>query len=127
MDMVLRAALLLLGLLFVAVGGLFLIDPVGQSVDFGLVPQGNQGLSTIRADFPAFFWVAGGALVIGVWKQRGDTLLVTAALMGIALAGRGLSLAIDGTYPGWPMFMVIEAFTLALALMGHRVLGRAAA
>lgn len=121
----LRVVLALLGVVLIGVGAMFLIDPVRMGVDFGLVPQGNQGLSSIRGDFPAFFWVSGAAFVIGAWKQRGDILLVTAALMGITCAGRAVSLALDGTYPGWPNFMVVEALTVVLAFVGYRMFGRA--
>lgn len=124
MVLILRAVLLLGGLVFVLIGGSFLFDPLGQGGDFGLEPRGNQGLSTIRADFAAFFGVSGGALIFGAWKQRGDMLLVAAALMGITLAGRAVSLALDGTYEGWQMPMAIEALTVVLALFGARVLPR---
>jgi hypothetical protein len=126
MVLLLRAALVLGGLVFILIGGSFLFDPVGQGGDFGLEPDGNQGLSTIRADFAAFFGVSGGALILGAWKQRGDMLLVAAALMGITLAGRAVSLALDGTYEGWQMPMAIEALTVVLALFGARVLPRPA-
>ena len=126
MAMVLRGALVALGLLFVGIGGTFLFDPVGQGGDFGLTPNGNQGLSTIRADFTAFFWVSGGALILGAWKQRGDWLLVAAALMGITLAGRAVSLAMDGTYEGWPLPMAVEALTVMLAVAGNRMFGKTA-
>lgn len=122
MITVLRALLLLLGLLFVWMGFGFLISPEISGSDFGLVANGNRGFSTIRADFPAFFWVSGGALIIGAWKRNGDMLLVTAALMGITMAGRTLSLVLDGTYDGWFAPMTVEAITVILALIGSRVL-----
>lgn len=124
MVLLLRALLFLGGLTFVLIGGSFLIDPVGQGGDFGLEPRGNQGLSTIRADFAAFFGVSGGALILSAWKQRGDMLLVAAALMGIALTGRAVSLALDGTYEGWQMPMAVEALTVVLGIVGARVLPR---
>lgn len=124
MIVILRALLLLGGLGLVLVGGGFLIDPTGRIGEFGLLAENNKGLSTIRADFTAFFWVAGGAMIIGGWKQRGDALLVTAALMGIALTGRAVSLALDGSYEGWPNFMVVEALTVILALTASRAFSR---
>ncbi len=126
MVLIVRAALLLIGLLFVILGATFLFDPVGQGGDFGLTAKGNQGLSTIRADFTAYFWVAGGALIIGAWQRKGDLLLVAAALMGITLAVRGVSLGLDGFYSGWIMPMAVEAFTVIIALFGSRVLPHAA-
>lgn len=122
MIIALRIALALLGVLFVSMGFGFLTDPVAAGGDFGLVADGAQGLSSIRADFTAFFWVSGGAFLLGAWKRNGDMLLVTAALMGITLAGRGVSLALDGTYDAWFLPMTVEALAVILALIGSRVL-----
>lgn len=118
----LRIALALLGVLYVGVGMQFLLDPVSMGGDFGLQPIGNGGLSTIRADMTSFFWVSAGAMLLGAWKQRGEVLYVTAALMGIVFAARCLSLALDGTYEGWLPPMAFEAVTVALCLMGARVM-----
>lgn len=118
----LRVILALLGALFLFVGAQFLIDPVTTGGDFGLSPNGNAGLSTIRADMTAFFWVSGGALLYGVWKQRGEAFYVTAALMGIVFCARCLSLVLDGTYEGWLPPMAIEAVTVILCLFGARAM-----
>lgn len=121
-----RAILLLGGGLFLLVGATFLLDPVTQGGDFGLMAKGARGLSTIRADFTAYFWVAGGTMIIGAWKRNGDFLLIAAVLMGITLVVRGLSLALDGFYPGWAMPMAVEAITVVVALYGSRVLPHSA-
>ena len=117
-----RGVLALGGLFYLFVGSQFLLFPVEQGGDFGLTANGNAGLSTIRADFAAFFGVSGGALLIGAWKRNGAVLLVTAALMGITLGGRLLSLALDGPYEAWFVPMLAEAITVILALVGSRIL-----
>lgn len=122
MITVLRVILALLGVLFLLIGSQFLIDPVTMGSDFGLKPEGNGGLSTIRADMTAFFWVSGGALLYGVWKQRGDVFYVTAALMGIVFCARCVSLVLDGTYEGWIEPMAVEAVTVVLCLFGARAI-----
>ena len=125
MITILRVVLGLLGLLFVGIGAQFLLTPVQMGADFGLQPIGNAGLSTIRADMTAFFWVSGGALLYGVWKQRSDAFHVTAALMGVVFCARCLSLALDGTYEGWAPPMAVEAVTVILCLFTARaVAGR---
>ena len=118
----LRVVLGLLGLLFIGVGAQFLLTPVEMGANFGLEPVGNGGLSTIRGDMTSFFWVSGGALLYGVWKQRGEALYVTAALMGIVFCARCLSLALDGPYEGFAPPMVVEAVTVVLCLFGARAL-----
>jgi len=114
MMIALRVVLALLGVVFVFVGLQFLTDPVTMGADFGLTPIGNGGLSTLRADMTSFFWVSGGALLIGAWRGRGAYFLVTAALMGIVFAARCLSLALDGPYDDWQMPMAVEAVTVIL-------------
>ncbi len=120
MTLFLRAALLLLGLLYLAIGSFFLFEPDRMGEAFGVAAAGAQGLSTMRADFTAFFWVLGGALVWGGWRSRDDVLWVAAALIGIALAGRGFSLLADGNYPNALQPMLVEAVTLVLALVAAR-------
>ena len=101
MFVVLRALLLLGGIFYVAMGIGFLLNPVSSGADFGLAPQGTLGLASIRADMTAFFVVAGGCLIWGAWARKGDPMLVTAALMGIAFVGRLVTLAhmTDGGCP----------------------------
>lgn len=126
MIKVLRAALLLLGVFYLLVGAGFLVDPARLGETFGVSGNGPPGLSTMRADFTAFFWVLGGTLAWSAWRGRGGALWAAAALIAIAVAGRGASLMLDGTYPGAARPMVVEGLTLLLALAGIRLLGRKA-
>ena len=118
----LRIALALMGLFFAYLGLTFLIDPVGAGAGFGIAPNGNQGLATIRGDFPAFFLVSVGGFLLGAWKSNGGALLVTVALMGIVLATRFVMLAIDGPFDGFVLPMVVEAVAVVLGLLGARML-----
>lgn len=120
MTQLLRAALLLVGLIFLAIGTGFLIAPVQLGEALGVTAEGARGLSTIRGDFTAFFWVGGVSLVLGGLRGHAGLLLVAAALVGVTLTGRTISLLVDGTYPGAFSPMIIEALTLALALAGAR-------
>lgn len=122
MLVTLRAALLLGGIFFILMGLSFLVDPAGAGSNFGMVPQGTLGLASIRADMTAFFVISGTCLVWGAWWRRGDPLLVTAGLMGIALLGRIVTLVTAGPHEGWWQPMLIEAVTSILALAGSRLL-----
>jgi len=113
----LRAALFLAGLFYIIIGASFLFNPEAMGGSFGLVPRGAQGLSSIRGDFLAYFWVAGGCLVIGAWKRRGDLLLVSAAIFGLTFCARAMSLALDGYYENWVTPMAAEAVTVILVLV----------
>jgi hypothetical protein len=120
----LRAALFLAGLTFVIIGGSFLLDPAAMGGSFGLVPRGAQGMSSLRGDFFAYFVVAGGCLLFGAWKRRGDALMVAGALFGLTFLARAYSLAVDGFYVGWVTPMGVEAVTVILILIASRVLPR---
>lgn len=118
----LRIVLALLGVLFFFIGSQFLLDPVTMGGDFGLEAKHNGGLASLRGDMTSFFWVSAGALLIGVWKKRGEFFYITAALMSIVFAARCLSLVLDGSYEGWLPPMVVEAVTVSLCLIGARVM-----
>jgi hypothetical protein len=122
MIVMLRALLFLGGLFYVLMGVGFLLDPAGSGADFGIAPQGTMGLASIRADMTAFFLVAGGCLIWGAWARKGDPLLVSAALMGIALLGRIVTLVIDGPHDGFILPMIVEGVTVVIALFCSRVL-----
>lgn len=122
MALVLRALLFVGGLFFVLMGIGFLLDPVGSGADFGIAPQGTLGLASMRADMTAFFVVAGGCMIWGGWARKGDPLLVTAALMAIAIIGRLYTLIVNGPHDEWFVPIIVEAVTVILALLGSRML-----
>lgn len=122
MFVLLRALMFVGGLFYVLMGAGFLLDPVGSGADFGIAPQGTMGLASIRADMTAFFLVAGGCLIWGAWARKGDPLLVSAALMAIALIGRLVTLVLDGPHNLFWQPMLVEGVTVILALIGSRVL-----
>jgi hypothetical protein len=73
-----------------------------------------MGLSSMRADFTAFFLVAGLFMIFGAWKQRGDVLAAPLLLFLIALTGRALNLLMVGVYPDWWLPMAVEAAHVAV-------------
>lgn len=122
MRLILTALIFVGGLIYLVVGLTFLAMPQNLIGGFGLEPQGAAGLSTARADMTAFFVTAGLAMLYGAWKRSGEVLLVPAFLFGIALLGRTVSVFADGTYESYLGSMAVEALTLALCLVGWRLL-----
>lgn len=122
MRLVLTALIFAEGLFFLVMGLNFLIMPSSAVASFALSPDGPAGLAVLRADFPALFFVGGGAMIWGAWKRNGDVLLVPAALFGIALFGRLVSALADGTETGFWLPMLVEAAAVLLSLIGSRVL-----
>ncbi|MBC7491066.1 MAG: hypothetical protein H7241_01290 [Novosphingobium sp.] len=124
MRLILTAVIFLTGLfdLYLAFG--FLTDPINVGQQFYLQPTHNTngGLAVLRADFTAFFGVAAACMMWGAWRRNADLLLVPALLFGTALTVRALSLAVDGTYPGFAVPMVVEAFHVVLLGLAWRLL-----
>lgn len=122
MRVILTALIFLLGLFDLFMGLNFLMNPQATALGFGIQPTGVQGLSTLRADFTAFFGVVAVCMMIGAWRRNADLLLVPAALMGTAVVVRAISLGVDGGYPGYLVPMIVEAVHVALLVAAWRVL-----
>lgn len=122
MRLILTALIFAMGIMFLVLGVNFLVMPREAGAGFFLSPEGSAGLAVLRADFPALFFVCGGAMIWGAWKRNGDLLLVPAAIFGVALFGRFVSMFADGTAPGFWFPMMVEAAAVLLTLIGSRVL-----
>ncbi|WP_374591745.1 DUF4345 family protein [Novosphingobium sp.] len=122
MRFVLTALVFLFGLFDLFMGLNFLLNPAETALGFGLSANGVQGISTLRADFTAFFGVVAACMMIGAWRRNADLLLVPVAVMGVAVLVRGVSLVLDGTYPGWQVPMTVEALHVILLVAAWRVL-----
>lgn len=122
MRLILTALIFVQGLFFLIMGVNFLVMPGSAGASFALMPDGPAGLAVLRADFPALFFVGGGAMIWGAWKRNGDLLLVPAAIFGIALFGRFVSIFADGTAPGFWFPMLVEAIAVILTVIASRVL-----
>lgn len=122
MRLILTALIFVQGLFYLLMGLNFLAMPASAGASFGLMPDGPAGLAVLRADFPALFFVGGLAMIWGAWKRNGDLLLVPAAIFGIALFGRFVSVFADGTASGFWFPMLVEAVAVILTLIASRVL-----
>lgn len=124
MQLILRLALIVGGMVFTGIGLGFLLDPANSAAGFGLEAVDPSGLAALRADFTAFFVLSGGCMIWGGWRRNGDVLLVPAALYAIALFGRIVSVAGDGTVAGFWLPMLVEAGTIAVNAAGFAMFGR---
>ncbi|OYQ29389.1 hypothetical protein CHU93_07780 [Sandarakinorhabdus cyanobacteriorum] len=117
MTMILRVLVAAVGLFNIAIGLLFLFNPAGAAANFFLIPDGSQGMATLRADFPGFFITGGSFALIGALQKDGRALLVPVMLLAIALTGRAVSLVADGIGPDAIPPMVAEAVMISLLLL----------
>ena len=120
MKSIARGLVLILSLFNLVIGLGFLLQPAKLAAAFYLSPVGTQGLATIRADFTGFFIGASLFALYGAWKMRADALLVPMVMIGLALTGRFVSLALDGMAPTAPAPMVIEVIMLTILFVGYR-------
>lgn len=118
---VLSAVILLGAILDGVLGFGFLSNPAKSGADFGLEATGAMGLSAMRGDFTAFFWVAAGFMAVGAWQKRGDLLVAPLALFLVAVSGRALNLAMVGPYEGWWQPMLVETLHVAVLATAIRV------
>ena len=121
-----RVLVALVALFNIVMGLGFLIDPAGSALTFYLAPLGTQGMATLRADMTAFFLVGGGMAALGGWRVDPRPLLVPVALLGIAIAGRAVSLIAEGAPAIAFPPMLVEAVMIAILVSARRVFAGAA-
>jgi len=117
----LSVVIVLLAILDAVLGFGFLSNPAQSGESLGVTGGGAMGLSTMRGDFTAFFWVAAGFMAAGAWKKRGDWLVAPLALFLIAVSGRALNLLLVGAYAGWWVPMAVETLHVAMLAAAIRV------
>ena len=120
MRNLIRAVVALVGLFNLVMGLGFLLDPARSGLRFFLTPLGTQGMATIRADFTAFFVTGAIFALIGAWRAWRTPLLVPMLLLGIAIAGRVVSLLADGAPSSALPPMAVEGVTILLLALGWR-------
>ena len=106
----------------ILIGMLFWLRPLEVSGKFGLSGIGALGQASLRADLGGFFAGVGALMLWAAVKDRRDLLLAPVRLICLALAGRGLSLALTGPSPELVPPIVVEAVTLVILLLGRRTL-----
>ncbi|WP_156255102.1 DUF4345 family protein [Sandarakinorhabdus oryzae] len=120
----LRILVGVIALFNIGIGLMFLANPAGAAAGFFLSPVGIQGLATLRADFPGFFITGGVCALVGALHKDGRALLVPMLLLAIALAGRFVSLALDGMAPTAVPPMLVEAAMISVLALARRSFGR---
>ena len=123
-NIVVRIAVGATGALLFLLGAVAWIDPLRLALKLGVQPAAPLGAATLRADLGAFFAVAGGMAVLAAIRRAPTLLNAPLLLIGLALAGRFLALAVAPFDASMIQPMVAEAFMVAVFAAG-RVLAAA--
>ncbi len=125
MQFAVRAIVGLAGLLSILLAARFFQNPATPAGLLGVAPVGELGAATLRGDFGGFFGVCGiFALAAAI---RNSAALITAPLLaiGIALAGRIVSYALEGGGSAVLQPMLVELTLLVVFALGRAMLARA--
>ncbi len=80
----------------------------------GISPLDITGRATVRADMGGFFAAIGVTALVAAWRQSPQWANAVLGLMAAALAGRSVTVVMDGIGPfTWPP-MIIEAISILI-------------
>ena len=91
MNILLRAIVLVCGVLFIVTGLRWLLAPVGVAPEFGLVLSSGVGLSSQIGDMSAFFLTLGVCILMGLITQRASWYYPPIILLSLTAVGRLLA------------------------------------
>lgn len=123
MKLVLRALAGLAGLLGILIALATWANPAGPPAQLGLEGVGPLGESTIRADVAGFFGAFGILALAGAVRNEARLFTGPLLLIGLALAGRLLTVALSGYAPEMAQPILIEVGLLGLFAACRFLLG----
>ena len=91
MNIVLRAVVLLCGVLFIVTGLRWLLAPAGVAPEFGLALSSGVGLSSQIGDMSAFLLTLGVCILMGLATQRTLWYYPPIILLSLTAVGRILA------------------------------------
>lgn len=122
MAWVIRALVVIAGVLAVLVALGFWFNPEMLAEKFGITPEGALGFSTLRADFGALFGGVGALAIAAGVRNTARLLTAPLLLIGIGFAGRLLTVALSGYDASMLQPMVVEIVLITLFAAGRKML-----
>ncbi|MEZ5938259.1 MAG: hypothetical protein R3C52_08560 [Hyphomonadaceae bacterium] len=119
---VLRVLIGLAGVLALLVAARTWMAPEAMGAQLGLSGDGPLGLASLRADIGGFFAAGGAFALAAAIRNQARLLTPPLVLLSIALCGRLLSFALNGTDAASLPPAAIEAVLVLLFGIGRRVL-----
>lgn len=124
MKMALRAAMGLVGLAGILIAVRLWLAPAETAGLLGLIPAGPLGLASLRADVGGFFAAGGALTLMAALRARGDLLTAPVLLLATALAGRIVTVFMNGYTADMTGPIAIEAGLIILLGAGRVMLAR---
>lgn len=125
MVVVVRVLVGVAGLLALVLAAAFLFDPATAALRFGIAPQEPLGFSTLRADFGGLFGTAGLLAIAAGVRNNARLLTAPLLLIGIALIGRMLTIAVSGYEASMMQPIAVEIVLVSLFAAGRNFLAKA--
>jgi hypothetical protein len=87
----------------------------------GLVTEGIVGRASVRADVAGMFGGIGFFSLMAAWKQSRTWAFGALIMVSLAIAGRFVGVALDGSGPGVWGPIGVEAFMIALLVWARQL------
>jgi hypothetical protein len=104
----------------------WLFAPAAQSGHLGISLDGAAAFSHMRGDTGGAFFAVGALAILGVLRREPGYLEAVSLIMACIIAGRLLSVALDGFVPEVGVAMAVELVTALAAFATARQLRAAA-
>lgn len=124
MQMIARILVGVAGLLGVLVALRLWMAPEDVAAQLGIQAAGPLGVASIRADIAGFFAAGGAFSVLAAIRNRAVLLTAPIVLIGLALTGRLITLALNGVSNDMIPPLAVEAVMLAILAFGRMRLAR---
>jgi len=124
MQMIARILVGVAGLLGVLVALRLWMAPEDVAAQLGIQAAGPLGVASIRADIAGFFAAGGAFSVLAAIRNRAVLLTAPMVLIGLALTGRLITLALNGVSNDMIPPLAVEAVMLAILAFGRMRLAR---
>ena len=121
-QIIVRVLVGLSGALALLVAARIWQDPATPTAQLGIQALGALGTATLRADVGGFFGAAGLFALAAAFRNEARLALVPLVMIGLALSGRLLTLAMLGLSQDMIMPIAVEAALVALYAVGWRTL-----
>lgn len=124
MQMIARILVGVAGLLGVLVALRLWMAPEDVAAQLGIQAAGPLGVASIRADIAGFFAAGGAFSMLAAIRNRAVLLTAPMVLIGLALTGRLITLALHGVSNDMIPPLAVEAVMLAILAFGRMRLAR---